>query len=402
MEDSSRALEQSQVESPANSAENTSAALLINSCPPGVRDSTLRANGIVPAYGTDGDVLRAELSDAEKYLRHYMARRDWTEGVTKHDQTFRSFLTAARAGVSPERAVQLVVAQIQSVGAVIVERDILRQRARAYQFVTDEKLNAGALPPGVFATLDGNLHVTAKLPPFSRAKLKALVEQLEDVVDANYLRSKSPVLPATWCSYLAAIYRPGDRILVFTKMDSRSSWMTCTVNVNVLQVPSGGDGVWYLCNPVDGEFRQVARCISAHNPEGWTCRAEECVTDFRFMVLESDHGDNDYPGVAQDWLKFLALLPLRIVAIYTSAGKSVHALVQIDATDKADWDRQVRVMKPFLVEHGADKGALSAVRLTRLPHAFRRGRKQELYFCNPDADGKPICQMPAIRDVPSS
>lgn len=88
--------------------------------------------------------------------------------------------------------------------------------------------------------------------------------------------------------------------------------------------------------------------------------------------------------------------PVARRGIYTSGGKSVHALVRLDATSKDDWDRQVREMKPFLIEHSADKCALSAVRLTRLPHAFRGGRKQELFYCNPAADGTPITELPAV------
>jgi hypothetical protein len=323
-----------------------------------------------------------------------MNQMDWAPGVTKHDQTFQSFLTAARAGVSPARAVELVVARLRDVAAVINERDIIRQQARAYQFVTKEKYDAGTLLSGVLGTPDGSLHVTAKLPSFSHTKLKALVARLQDVVDADYLGARSPLLPGTWHEYLRAIYRRNEHVLIFNKFDSLSPWMTWKADVEVSEEPGGDDGAWYLANPVDGQRRRITRCVSRHNPEGWTCRAEECVTDFRYVVLESDHGDKDYPGVTGDWMKFLALLPLRIVAIYTSAGKSVHALVQIDATDKADWDREVRLMKPFLVEHGADKGALSAVRLTRLPHALRCGRRQDLLYCNPVADGTPISQLP--------
>ena len=30
------------------------------------------------------------------YLRHYLGRLDWREGVTKHQQTYRGFIAAAR------------------------------------------------------------------------------------------------------------------------------------------------------------------------------------------------------------------------------------------------------------------------------------------------------------------
>ncbi len=338
-------------------------------------------------------------SDAETYLLYQMDGLDWKPGVTKHDQTYRSFLAAARAGVEPKRALELVAQRLQASGAVINERDIGRQLNRAYAFVGNGSADNAGLPPGVLRAPDGSFYTVPKLPAFSHPKLKAVVAELQEVVDANWLRSRSPMLPEKWNGYLEAIYEPGEHVPVFIKFDSRSPWKIWTPGMECPVMPTGENGVWYLANPVDGQWRNVPRCVSPYNPEGRTCRAEECVTSFRFVVLESDHSDADYPGVTQDWLKFLALLPLRIVAVYTSAGKSVHALVRIDATSKADWDRQVREMKPFLIEHGADPGALSAVRLTRLPHAFRKGLKQELLFCCPDADGTPIRELPIVKEV---
>jgi len=42
---------------------------------------------------------------------------------------------------------------------------------------------------------------------------------------------------------------------------------------------------------------------------------------------------------------------------------------------------------------GADPGALSAVRLTRLPQAMRGQRLQRLLYLNPDPDGRPIVEL---------
>jgi len=64
--------------------------------------------------------------------------------------------------------------------------------------------------------------------------------------------------------------------------------------------------------------------------------------------------------------------------------------VRIDADSKADWDLKVGTIKPTLVTLGADPGALSAVRLTRLPQAKRGDRIQKLLYLNPFADGTPI------------
>jgi hypothetical protein len=67
--------------------------------------------------------------------------------------------------------------------------------------------------------------------------------------------------------------------------------------------------------------------------------------------------------------------------------------VRIDASSKTDWESKVAKMKPVLVTLGADPGALSAVRLTRLPQAMRGQRLQRLLYLNPDPDGRPIVEL---------
>jgi hypothetical protein len=101
--------------------------------------------------------------------------------------------------------------------------------------------------------------------------------------------------------------------------------------------------------------------------------------------------------------------PLRIAAIYSSGGRSVHALVKIDARTKAEWDSEREAMKAALVILGADAGAMTAVRLTRLPGCYRgtgRGRPgsiggnlQKLLYINPDPPMRPICEFSPRRDV---
>jgi hypothetical protein len=119
------------------------------------------------------------------------------------------------------------------------------------------------------------------------------------------------------------------------------------------------------------------------------------------LVLESDTAD------AAQWLSALVQLPLPIVAIYTSGGKSIHALVRVDARSKSEWDALRNDLLPVLCPLGADPAAMTAVRLTRLPGMFRHGtrgkngellrysrpRMQELLWLNPDAPARPILDL---------
>jgi hypothetical protein len=143
----------------------------------------------------------------------------------------------------------------------------------------------------------------------------------------------------------------------------------------------GHQGVWYMIQPVDGQ--------SYWNPrqQRESKRSEEAVTSWRYAILESDKVPES------DWLKILVQLPLRITAIYSSGGESVHALVRIGAESKEQWDRIMRrKLLPMLAPLGADPGALSAVRLSRLPNCERcqTGNMQALYYLNPEPDERPL------------
>jgi len=100
-------------------------------------------------------------------------------------------------------------------------------------------------------------------------------------------------------------------------------------------------------------------------------------------------------------------MPLPIVAMYSSGGRSVHALVRANAASKPEWDELRDVMSQWLCPLGADGGALSAVRLSRLPGCYREGKKdkdgrlakfaepkmQELIWLNPKARARPLVEI---------
>jgi hypothetical protein len=113
------------------------------------------------------------------------------------------------------------------------------------------------------------------------------------------------------------------------------------------------------------------------------------VTSFRFLLLESDVADKAH------WLSMLAQLPLPIVSITDSGGKSVHALVRINAQNKAEWLTKV-FGEPYgpLIRHlglyGVDSAAIKALQLTRLPGVHRGKQFQDLLYLNLEPDGSPI------------
>ncbi|MFZ4776972.1 MAG: hypothetical protein ACOYM3_16505 [Terrimicrobiaceae bacterium] len=231
-------------------------------------------------------------------------------------------------------------------------------------------------------------------------ELAAVARRLEGF-DSSELKIRSSINPSgmTPAGFLHSMYRPGENVLCFSRFKSQGEalWTQtpdgepCDLQaLDAFINPDGGFGAWFLANPVSGEWNDLERLIKAHNPAGRTRRAEENLTAFRYLVLESDKAD---PAL---WIPALAQIPLPIEAVYTSGGHSVHALVRVDAENGVRWREIKSRLAPTLVELGADESAMTAVRLTRLPGCFRaeKERWQELYYLNPGADETPICELP--------
>ncbi len=209
----------------------------------------------------------------------------------------------------------------------------------------------------------------------------------------HWLWERSPKRPESQNAYsfLKHVYRLGEVVHCFDSMESKtpaasvriSDPMDCRVPW-AIEMGGKGVGVWFLANPVDGEWHPMA-----DRPGEFSCRSETALTDFRFMVLESDIAPPDL------WLPYITRMPARIVAIYTSGGRSIHALLQIDAHSKAEFDAIAEPLKRPLKRLGGDPACLSAVRLTRLPgcHRPEKGGFQQLLYLNPDPPLSPIADL---------
>jgi len=224
-------------------------------------------------------------------------------------------------------------------------------------------------------------------PKFCPMVLKRIASKVEDVSNVGeFLRMASPVSVDTQNSagVLSRLYRrgSGEKVLIFSDMNSQGQKVWEADGSDKLHnhhLPTGADGVWFLPQPVTGEFHANPRLGGKLSR-----RSEEAVTSWRYVVLECDEAE------AEDWLRCLIQIPLRIACICESGGRSIHALVRLDAESKVAWDALVHRVKPALATLGADQGALSAVRLTRLPQARRGKRVQRLLYLNPFPDGTPI------------
>lgn len=227
-------------------------------------------------------------------------------------------------------------------------------------------------------------------PKFDPCALAKIAAKLNGVgVDWLAERSPIPVDTITPASFLNILYEPGERVVVFDVFESQGQyvWMCKRSPLDERELDSfrsgKKQGVWFLTNPVDGRFRQNDRGQSSR-------RSKQNITSWRYMVLESDVAETS------QWLSALVQMPLPIAAIYTSGGRSIHALVRVNASSKSHWDSLRDAMKHDLITLGADEGALSAVRLSRLPGCERveTRQMQRLLYLNGEPSLMPIVKMP--------
>jgi hypothetical protein len=239
-----------------------------------------------------------------------------------------------------------------------------------------------------------------------------------------WLAERSPVDPrrVTPMAFLDAILERGEKTLVFYNFYSQGEYGHVAGKPGQMYqvagrpgprpkkvegIPlTGRVGAWYLPNPTNGRWYPTGQVDEAGNPI-LSRRSGGGVTAFRYMLLESD----DAPE--EEWLGMLCQLPLPITALYTSGGRSVHALVRVDCDSKSQFDAFKDRVTPLLSRFGADPGAITAVRLTRIPGVLREGTEkkrgeyvrfetpqlQQLLYLNPAPETMAMKMMPRLREI---
>lgn len=120
-------------------------------------------------------------------------------------------------------------------------------------------------------------------------------------------------------------------------------------------------GAWIRINPLDGEGGGNAN-----------------VTRWDYALVESDTMSKE------EQKKLYVFLNLPIIALVDSGGKSVHAIVKVEAADEAEYKQRVSHLLDVLSKHGLkpDIANKNCSRLSRLPGISRNGQVQELLALN--------------------
>ena len=120
-------------------------------------------------------------------------------------------------------------------------------------------------------------------------------------------------------------------------------------------------GAWIRFNPVDGNGVK-----------------NENVTKFRYALVESDSiSIQEQDVLFRKW-------QLPIATLVHSGGKSLHAIVRVDAENYDEYRKRVEFLYDFLEKHGVsiDKQNRNPSRLSRMPGVTRNGNRQYLVDTN--------------------
>lgn len=120
-------------------------------------------------------------------------------------------------------------------------------------------------------------------------------------------------------------------------------------------------GAWIRFNPVDGQGVK-----------------NDNVTRFKYALVESD----TMPISEQDAM--FRKLELPIAVLVHSGGKSLHAIVKVDADSLDEYRKRVNILYDFLEKNGVsvDKQNRNPSRLSRMPGVTRNGKKQFIVATN--------------------
>ena len=120
-------------------------------------------------------------------------------------------------------------------------------------------------------------------------------------------------------------------------------------------------GAWIRFNPLDGKGVNNAN-----------------VTEFRYALVESDDMDLEKQNA------MIRELELPVAALVHSGGKSLHAIVRIDADSYEQYRKRVDFLYKICKKNGMtiDSQNRNPSRLSRMPGVMRKGRKQFLVDTN--------------------
>lgn len=224
---------------------------------------------------------------------------------------------------------------------------------------------------------------------FDSMVLATTPEQYQ-VVDKNWIEESDVHIPKSYpleqrkqdiVTYLTTLFEPeeyvGYVVNTFSLPDGKQSPTMGNYSRTVQQIIDGINGTTQLEN-VFGSFNKEMGAWIRFNPIDGKGVKNDNVTAFRYMLLESD---NMSLGKQK---AILEQLELPIAAMVFSGGKSIHAIVKVDAYSYEEYRKRVDFIYSIAQKNGfkPDKKNRNPSRLSRMPGVMRDGKPQFLMATN--------------------
>lgn len=215
-----------------------------------------------------------------------------------------------------------------------------------------------------------------------------VIEKDEQVIiDKNWIEGREVREPKNWnpvnelITYLEILFDSTENVGYVTKtwlkdekhLPTQGCWdRTAGKLIQQLNKCDGDIGA------VLGDYNKEAGAWIRFNPlDGKGCKNLN-VTDFKYALVESD----SMPIAEQNAV--LRELELPIACLVHSGGKSLHAIVRIEANDMREYRKRVDYLYNICKKNGLDVDTQNRnpSRLSRMPGVIRNGHKQFLVDTN--------------------
>ena len=215
-----------------------------------------------------------------------------------------------------------------------------------------------------------------------------VIEKDEQVIiDKNWIEGREVREPDNWdpvnelITYLEILFDSTENVGYVTKtwlkdekhLPTQGCWdRTAGKLIQQLNKCDGDIGA------VLGDYNKEAGAWIRFNPlDGKGCKNSN-VTDFKYALVESD----SMPIAEQNAV--LRELELPIACLVHSGGKSLHAIVRIEANDMREYRKRVDYLYNICKKNGLDVDTQNRnpSRLSRMPGVIRNGKKQFLVDTN--------------------
>lgn len=215
------------------------------------------------------------------------------------------------------------------------------------------------------------------------------IDDREDgvVVDRNWIEDREVGEPEDWhparqlIAYLEALFDADDNVGYVTRsyekdgryLPDRGCWDR-TAGKLIQELSRCGEDV----GKVLGDYNPAVGAWIRFNPLDGRGVKNENVTDFRYALVESD----TLPIEKQNAI--IRELELPVAALVHSGGKSLHAIVRVEAGSYEEYRRRVDYLYAVCQKNGLeiDRQNRNPSRLSRMPGVTRKGRKQFLVDVN--------------------